>query len=173
MQYHWIRPRILWCETLKIRKQLKKINYIWTFREIKKGEQLYIFYGDDYSRAYPINRDDNACGEPNRFNFSVFSQTCDPKHFVMEECPGWMCEIINNCEASWDSGSILDVWKASQHAKQLRDAQKHKGIHKTGTTTKELGPFEGHRDMWLWCVRDSLIPSSPSLHSSLLESWLV
>jgi hypothetical protein len=93
---------------------------IWTFREIKKGEQLFIFYGNDYHREYSINRDQNACGLPNHFNFTIISQD-NTDHFAIGEYPEWMCEIIDSCQSETSSSnSLLDFWKAGQYAQQLK-----------------------------------------------------
>jgi hypothetical protein len=94
---------------------------IWTFREIKKGNQLFIFYGNDYFREYPINRSEDACGLPSHFNFSIFSPQKETpgKIFVVQEYPAWMCELLNP-ESEKKGGNLADFWNAEKQAQKAK-----------------------------------------------------
>lgn len=93
-----------------------------TFREISKGEQLFIFYGNDFFREYPINRSENACGLPNQFNFSIFSPKAEiSQKFVVEEYPAWISEIIEEKSESGNGGNLVDFWKAGKRAQEAKN----------------------------------------------------
>jgi len=98
-----------WVFTKKDNFEETTLLEIWTFREVKAGEQLYIFYGDDYSRDYAINRDKDAC-DSNYYNFSICENKRQGKfHFV--EYPGWIRDVVN--KYTEDLSSLVSPVSAS------------------------------------------------------------